>query len=71
MKLDAKLDSDEKGPRVDVSLRVEDLAAINEGKRIALEAPIALGLRASLTDKGPRLDDLRLTSSFAGVTAAG
>jgi hypothetical protein len=71
VKLDAKLDSDEKGPRVDASLRVEDVAAINEGKRITLEEPIALGLNASMTDKGPRLDDLRLTSSFATVTGAG
>ena len=71
VKLDAKLDSDESGPRVDASLRVEDVAAVNEGKWIALEAPIALGFKASLTDKGPRLDDLHLASSFAGVTAAG
>jgi hypothetical protein len=71
VKLDAKLDSDEKGQRVDASLRVENVAAINQGKRIVLEAPIALGIEASLTDKGPRLDDLHLTSSFAGVTAAG
>ena len=71
VKLDAKLDSDENGPRVDASLRVEDVAAINEGKRIALEAPIALDLKASLPDTGPRLDDLRLTSSFASVTGAG
>ena len=71
VKLDAKLDSDEAGPRVDASLRVEDVAATNEGKRIALEAPIALALKASMTDKGPRLDDLRLTSSFASVTGAG
>ena len=71
VKLDAKLDSDEKGQRVEASLRVEDVAAVNEGRRIALEAPIVLALRASLTDKGPRLDDLRLTSSFASVTAAG
>ncbi len=69
--LDARLDSDEKGPRVDASLRVENVAAINQGKRIVLEAPIALGIEASLTDKGPRLDDLHLTSSFAGVTASG
>jgi len=71
VKLDAKLDSDEKGQRVEASLSVEDVAAVNEGQRIALEAPIVLGLRASLTDKGAQIDDLHLTSSFASVTGAG
>jgi hypothetical protein len=56
---------------VDASLRIEDVAATNEGQRIALEAPIVLALRASTTDKGPQLDDLHLTSSFASVTGAG
>ena len=56
---------------MDASLKIEDVAAINEGKRITLEEPISLALEASLTDKGPRLDDLRLTSSFATVTGAG
>jgi hypothetical protein len=71
VKLDAKLESDERGPRVNASLRVEDVAAVNEGRRIALEEPIALDLAASQTDEGPRLEDLRLTSSFASVTGAG
>jgi hypothetical protein len=71
VKLDAKLDSDEKSQRVDASLRVEDVAAMYAGKRIALEAPIVLGLRTSRTDKGRQLDDLHLTSSFATVTGAG
>jgi hypothetical protein len=71
VKLDAKLDSDEKGQRVEASLRVEEVAAMSGGKRITLEAPIVLGFRASRTDKGPQLDDLGLTSSFASVSGAG
>jgi len=69
--LKSDITTDEKAANLALALRVEDLAASQQGRRISLNEPVLLALRATRDAKGPRLDSFELTSSFANATGQG
>lgn len=69
--LNATFKADAKGAQGEAELKVENLAAVQGGRRIEPEAPIMLQARVSIFEGVPKLDSLRLESSFASVRGRG
>jgi len=55
----------------DLSIRIEDLAASLDGRRVALGTPVALTATLATDQRGPRLEAFELRSSFAHATGQG
>ena len=53
------------------SAGLEGLEAIQDGTVILLDAPIHVSAAGAITPKGPRMDDLQVSSAFLRATASG
>ncbi|MFW6189126.1 MAG: hypothetical protein ACOC7T_01725 [Planctomycetota bacterium] len=69
--LNARLQPTEDGTEARAGLRLENLAAVRQGERVAASGPISLQAAGSLTGAGPRLDALSLDSPFATAQGRG
>jgi hypothetical protein len=71
--LDGTLSSDGADglPRFESSMRIEGLAAQQNGREVTLDAPIRIELAAVQTPTGPRLDRFLMDSPFAHAEGSG
>lgn len=69
--LQATVSGSDQGLQFEGSIRLEHLAALRRGERIAAEAPIVIEVRGALTEQSPRLDAAKVESAFATAQASG
>jgi hypothetical protein len=69
--LEARVDSAPQRLGFSGRLETRGVAAVREGRRVALDTPLRLAVSGAVGENGPAVQELSVTSSFARVEGAG